>query len=208
MTTNAATDTTQTTQTTQDQGTQQTTQDQQTNADAKPNTDGGKQTGDAGDKGTGAPEKYEAFTLPEGFEYSAEDLTKFTTYAKENGYSQAQAQKAMDREFAVATDVVTELASQHKANLTQWEAEAKADKEIGGANYEANLGIAKKGMEGAGGADMVKLFEDYGLNAHPLVIRYFLKVGKTLSNDTVETGKQEAGTDTRTAAQILFPNMK
>ena len=47
-------------------------------------------------KTEGAPEKYEAFKLPEGFEANEEVLTSFTQLAKDSNLSQESAQKLID----------------------------------------------------------------------------------------------------------------
>lgn len=49
----------------------------------------------------GAPESYEAFTLPEGATFEGESLEQFQSFAKDLNLSQEQAQKLVSREFEV-----------------------------------------------------------------------------------------------------------
>jgi hypothetical protein len=177
-------------------------------ANATNNTDGGKQTGDAGKQGAGAPEKYEAFNMPEGMQLDEAVVGKFAPVAKELGLDQAGAQKMFDFSNRLVLDAVGEMADFHKQTVEGWQNEAKADKEIGGANFDANVALAKTGMEKTGGTDLVNLLEEYGLNAHPLIIRAFRDVGKMVSNDTVETGAQGKGRTEDDKLAARYPSMK
>ena len=98
---------------TSDAGTADTTAATEQQADATAAADAGTQPTDKPAEGAkvdgegtpaedkkeapaGAPEKYEAFTLPEGYEVDEQLLNEFTPTLKELGLTQAAAQKVMD----------------------------------------------------------------------------------------------------------------
>lgn len=114
---------------------------------------------------------------------------------------------------ALLTKVGPVIQAQQHAALTEfysdigglpdtWEAQVKADKEIGGDALGANLAIAAKARD-LGGPEFVKLLNKTGLGNHPAVIKTFLKIGKSLSEDKFITGGN-ASTEAPTAAQRLY----
>jgi len=124
------------------------------------------------------PEKYE-LKLPESSPFVDEDLVLFADEAKTLGLSQDQAQK-----------MVTERAQSVIRVADQYLTELKADKEIGGAQLDANLALARKGRdtlfpEGtAGRALIIGWFERTGLGNHPELVRAFARLGKMTAEDS------------------------
>lgn len=125
-----------------------------------------------------APEKYEAFKLPEGFKLEGDRLEKLHSLAKESGWTQARAQSAVD---TFCADIASSQQAAHAAQVEAWGAQLKSDPEIGGANYEGNLQTAGKAVAKFGGPDMVNLLNETGLGNHPVIVKAFLQVGKAIS---------------------------
>jgi hypothetical protein len=65
------------------------------------------------------------------------------------------------------------------AQVTAWENEIRADPEIGGAELEGNLELARDVLRQYGGPDMAELL-DAGLGSNPAVVRSFVRIGKAL----------------------------
>lgn len=156
-----------------------------------------------------APEKYE-FKAPEGTHLDPAVAEKFSAVAKELNLSQQAAQKVVD-ELAPA------LASAQREAFTKvvdgWVGEAKADKEFGGENFDANLAIAKEGLNFVGSPKLVQFLNQSGLGNHPEIIRAFYKVGQAISEDshvsgtTRPAGGDKGGrTDTERYAAGLYGN--
>ena len=140
-----------------------------------------------------APEKYAAFVAPEGLALDATFLAKFEGVAKGLNLSQAAAQRLV-HELAPAVAQrnaasVTSLAAQAGA---EWLATAKADAALGGEKFEANLVVAKNGLQAVATPEFVKFLQDSHLGNHPEMIRAFYKVGKLTSADSVHV----SGNDT------------
>jgi len=134
-----------------------------------------------------APEKYE-FKAPEGSMIGTEVLGSFETMAREFDLTQDQAQKLI-------TDVTPLLAKQQQARLVEiangWAAESKADKEIGGDKFDANMAIALKSVDTFGTPGLKELLKTSGLGANPDVLKFLYKVGTKLSEDThVSSGRR------------------
>lgn len=177
----------------------------QPNGETKPN---GQEAGEGEDKPQGqegAPEQYEDFTMPEGVAIDTETSGELKVLAKELGLPQASAQKIADLGVKLQQRWATQQSEQLKAAAVQWEADARADKELGGDKFDANLGVAKKAMETFASGEFKKLLDESGLGNHPEVIRTFHRIGKAISEDKVLTGKAPDGAP-RDPAKTLYPN--
>jgi hypothetical protein len=96
-----------------------------------------------------------------------------------------------------------------QATIADWRAKTEADKELGGAAYEQNVGIAKTALKKFGGDAVLDVLEKTGLGNHPEIIRTFLKVGKAMADDSVATNSSTApkGPPDFTSALFAAANM-
>lgn len=171
-------------------------------ADKSKNAEGDKEK-------KGAPEKYE-FKVPEGVALDEALVGEFTPIAKELGLDNDSAQKLVDLYTKTRAADTQKLYDAWAQTHEKWVGDAKADKEFGGANFDASIAIAKKAMTAAvlgGGEKLVEALNVTGAGNHPEVIRFFYKVGKLMSDDKFDTGKSQSGAPADKAA-ALYPSMK
>lgn len=171
-------------------------------ADKSKNAEGDKEK-------KGAPEKYE-FKVPDGVQLDEALITEFTPVAKELNLDNASAQKLVDLYTKTRAADTQKLYDAWAQTHEKWVGDAKADKEFGGANFDASIAIAKKAMTAAvlgGGEKLVEALNVTGAGNHPEVIRFFYKVGKLMSDDKFDTGKSQSGAPVDKAA-ALYPSMK
>jgi len=147
----------------------------------------------------GAPEKYE-FKPTEGIQFDDKVIGKYSEVAKELNLTQDGAQKLLSD---VAPLIAQQQAERFKATIEGWEAEAKADKEIGGDKFAENLSVAKKGIDAHFSPEFVKLLDQTGLGNHPEMIRGFVKIGRLVSQDRFVPGGAGA-TPLGSAADKLY----
>tara|TARA_R110000744_G_scaffold23133_1_gene58788 strand:- start:3132 stop:3773 length:642 start_codon:yes stop_codon:yes gene_type:complete len=154
----------------------------------------------------GAPENYEAFTLPDGFDLDDEMSTQFSEVAKELNLSQDQAQKLVDLQTAAATTAGIKSTEAWSDLKSTWQTEAKSDKEFGGKAFDENIGTAKLALEKYGSDELNSAIELTGMGNHPEFIRLLYKVGLTLKEDKlmVEGGGPVSPIE---RGKILFPDM-
>ena len=154
----------------------------------------------AGAPAATAPTKLE-LKFPEGFK-QAEGLTKLAT---ELGLDSAKAQKLVD---AYAGDASAQQAALAKQQA-DWVAAIKADKDIGGANLEANLAVAKKAVAHFGGADFAQYLNASGLGDHPALVKAFVKIGQAMADDSVagSVGSTASSAPQTDPLQQLYPSM-
>ena len=159
------------------------------------------QTTEGETKAESAPEKYE-LTPAEGAVYDPAVIEAYTDVARELNLSNESAQKLLDK---VAPVMVARQAEQIAAIQEGWRAETTADKEVGGANLEVNLGVAKKALEAFGTPELSTLLKESGLGNHPEVIRLLYRAGTKISQDGFVGGSSStAGTEG--IAAKLYPN--
>ena len=203
-----------------------TTTQQGTGATAQPGSDGaggqGEATGATGtatngdgqkaepkDSGAaGAPEQYQAFALPEGFTLEGERLGKAQEFFKANGWTQEQAQQAVDlySQMAVedASAIQTALETQRQQQIVTWGEEAKAAL---GDKYDETVGYARTAVQAVGDEALTAAFDELGWGNHPALIKafaFFGRIGRDSSSDT--GGSASANSEERDIRMRLYPN--
>lgn len=168
--------------------------------DGKPAEEGKPDT-EKEQKPEGAPEKYE-FKPAEGQALDEVALKEFEPIARELNLTNEQAQKFVD---VYSSKILPQLQQQQVEKWTQqteqWATDVKADKEIGGDNMTANVGLAQKAFDQFGSPELKEYLNTTGLGNHPEIIRAFMKVGKAMSeDDMVMTGNSGQ----RSAAEVLY----
>lgn len=177
---------------------------QQANAEQTPATDeAASETTET--EQVGAPEKYE-FVAPEGVELNPAVMGEFETAARELNLPQEAAQKLVDKMIPVIAKQTQEAQqAMFDAARNAWMEQTKTDKEFGGSKLSESLAKANTALEKTATPELRKLLSETGLSEHPEVIRHFLKLGKTLSDDAfVPSGSATSGN--RDYASTLYPS--
>ncbi len=148
----------------------------------------------------GAPEHY-AFKPVEGIDLSGDVIGRFAEVAKELNLSQEAAQKMLDQ-------VAPAIAHQQHAVLhalnEKWVSEVKADTEIGGDTLDTNLAIARRARDAFGTDGLRTLLNETRLGNHPELVRFFVKVGKAISEDSFVPGGTRPPSGSKDAATVLY----
>lgn len=141
--------------------------------------------------------------FPEGVVTDEALLGKFLPIAKELGLKSDGAQKLVD----LFAETQAAAQTRHMEQITQWAEQAKADKEIGGPAFDANLAVAKKALDRLSSPGLKEMLIKTGLGNHPDMIRAFVKVGKLISEDRLPGGgaSQEAGPSREDLIKEAFP---
>lgn len=149
----------------------------------------------------GAPEKYE-FKAPDGVTLDSEGVQSLSTIAKELNLSQEAAQKFIDLAVKHQAKVTTQSQEAFTKTRAEWIGQIKADKEIGGANYEPNVELARRAIAKFGSPELSEVLNS-GWGDHPAIVKAFVKIGKALAEDRAIDGS--ASTGELTAAQVMYP---
>lgn len=145
-------------------------------------------------------EKYTGFKLPEGLTFDTEKLTEFSTVAKELKLSQEQAQKLVDFQSSYVLQQKEKALSEYQTQVNQWKEETK---KVLGNNLEKDLVLVAKVRDRYGSSNLTKLLDDSGLGNHPEIIKFFVNVGKIVSEDSLDVGKNKT-VESKTIAERLY----
>lgn len=133
-------------------------------------------------KPLGAPEAYADFNLPEGIEIDKGMLDGVKAQFKAAGYTQEQAQAAIDLHIANQTEQQEVFLQTRK----EWVNEIKTDKEFGGDKFDSTVKgaqLALRKFDGDG--QMIQLLETSGFGDHPGVIKFLARIHAAMGEDQV-----------------------
>lgn len=158
------------------------------------------------------PEQYE-LKAPEGFEIDEASLEAATPVFKELGLSNEQADKLMPVAADFAKRLVEQRDQQFLGQILEqrktWLNDAKADKEIGGANWDATMQASARALDQLGfpkGSPLRAALDESGFGNHPEMIRLMAKVGKAIGEDS-DFVRSDANTSVKKSPEeILYPN--
>lgn len=168
---------------------------------------------------TGAPEKYEPYTLPEGLELDEGNVTEFNTIAKTLNLSQAQAQQLVDfhvKSMQAAQDAPAQL---WKDTQAEWTKTVVNDPNLGtGKDLKPEV-VARVGklIDSLGelAAPFRKAMDYTGIGNHPDFVRAFDALAQRMTEGTHVTGggpsphgQTKPGTSVKPSpAQAMYPNL-
>lgn len=109
----------------------------------------------------------------------------FKAWAKEAKVEGKSAQTLVDLVIARSKAHEEAQTAAYAKQDAEWKQQLADDKEIGGAHLEANRALAAKAIERLGSPGLRQLLEKSGLGNHPDLVRFAVKVGKALSEDSI-----------------------
>lgn len=166
----------------------------------------------------GVPETgtYADFTLPDGATADPVLQESFTGLAKELGLNQEGAQKLVDYKSQIDQHQI-KLWGNH---LTELKSLSQSDPVVGGANYTPAVAAGRasiaKFMSGPAPAEgqlpeaaaFRKMLNDYGVGAHPLMIRYMSRVGAAMGETPAIGNGGGAGVVDRPLHELMYKDDK
>ncbi|CAI3798653.1 hypothetical protein GLGCALEP_02140 [Pseudomonas sp. MM221] len=148
------------------------------------------------------PEAYAFKDLPEGYAMSDQQLAEVSPLFKELGLTQEQADKlvAFDAKRTLAAEQAG--LEQRQGLVTGWEKSLREDAAFGGANFDANVGVAQKALAQFGTPELSTMLKESGLGSHPEVVRLFHRIGQQLAEGQLHSG---SGNQSRkTDAEVFY----
>lgn len=168
-------------------------------------------------KPEGAPEKYEDFKVPEGFEFEPEGLKAAQDLFKSLNLPQAAAQQIVDL-HAKELKAALEASVNEVDNMREgWRKEILADPEIGGKLKEVKATVGRA-IDQHLGATLGPAFREAmdltGAGDHPAFIRGFYKFAQLVTEGRhvsgggpSEHGQRAPGRPAGTGAAAMYPNL-
>ena len=164
-----------------------------------------------------APEQYADFTLPEGVQLGEAGLAEFKSFAKEQDLTQEQAQKVLEFGAAQFREKLNGPYHEWSEMQRRWQAEVKADPDIGGTKFEQSIKDAAlvfvpgESNPFVGSADEAKALRE-ALNAtgagnNPAMVKLFVKMGRLLAEPGPMSGKPTAVDKQGDLLARMYPTM-
>ncbi len=144
------------------------------------------------------PDKYE-LKLPDGSLIDAGYLQRIEAEAKNRGLSQEDAQSLVTSESTAAE-------GRRNAQADAWEADTRADPEIGGESFNETAELGKRFVEKFASPVLIAELDRWGLGSHPEFVRMCAKAGKAMTEDTLVNGVNINVKKQLSAAQKMYPN--
>lgn len=143
----------------------------------------------------GAPEKYEAFTAPEGFTIPEGMEPAISNLGKKFNLSQEGTQALLNHFSAEIEPILQADREKAWSNVRAgWKDQLAADPELGGAEHAAKMAIADRAFNTFLPETARAVLNEYGLTDHPEFRRLMYKVGMSIREDTfVPGGAQQTG---------------
>ena len=171
----------------------------------------------AGAKPAGAPEKYEAFKVPEGFTLDEAVSKEAGDIFKNLGLDQAQGQSLVDFYIAKTKEAAEAPYNEYLKMREGWQNDVKADPEIGSRLPQVKETVARA-LDSLGDAKLATDFRAAmdltGAGDHPAFIKAFYKLAQQVTEGKAVKGggpspAGQKGPDTPppTAARALYPNL-
>lgn len=171
-------------------------------------------------KPEGAPEKYEAFKAPEGYEINPKVMEEATAVFKELNLPQPTAQKLVDFYSKTLIESAQASAQAFKDTRAGWVKEANAIPELAGGLGPGGKVITAVGrmLDQIGDAKLVGDFKQAmdmtGAGDNPAFIRVMYQLAQRLGEGTPVSGNSPApqgqsapGSARKSAAQEIYPNL-
>lgn len=148
------------------------------------------------------PEQY-ALKNPDGSPLDEQVLGSYADVARELGVKPDVAQTMLDR---VAPVIAERQAQRFQALKDGWQAELKADPEVGGTKLAETETLVAKVLDSIpGGKEVRTLLNESGLGQHKAIAKLFRNIGSRISDDSFSGGDPAAVNDPRAWAKNRYP---
>lgn len=161
--------------------------------------------------GEKAPEKveYSDLKLPDGIKADDPLVEAFAATASEKGIPQEMAETLIAAMAPKVNEMLRAPQEAWKTITNDWQAQIKADPEVGGTNYAAMQTTVAKLLRDPAYCDpgIVEALDMTGFGNHPAAVRTFYRIAKALTEGTpVAPGKPAPSAPA--PWDVMFPNSK
>lgn len=141
-------------------------------------------------------------TLAEDTPLDEEGLKGYRALAQEYQLEPKAAQAVLD----FYAERVEALAQEQAEQVAAWAEATRKDGEIGGDKLTASLALAHKARDAFGSPELMQALDATGLSNHPAVVKFFVKAGAAISEDTLIASRASGSSGPVDMAKTLFPN--
>lgn len=152
---------------------------------AKPESDEDKKKREEKEDQPVDPTSYELVEIPEGFELDPSIDKEFREFAASRKWSKDDVKELS----AMQVKLYAKQSEAHADRVAAWADEVKADKEIGGRDFDANAAKAREAKLAFFSPEFDKMLDKTGLGNHPDMIKGLVRIGKAMGEMGTLPGK-------------------
>jgi hypothetical protein len=162
---------------------------------AKESSDGDKQKAEADGEGSDEEGEVEVFTaesfeMPEGIEVDQVKMDEFLELANNSEMTAKEKNQAFINLYSKRqTEAVENQTNQWEEVRKEWREASEKHEVYGGKNYKENKAVMLQTLSHFGNKDLVEMGNHFGWMDNPDFQLFLYKVGGTLSEDQLATGK-------------------
>jgi hypothetical protein len=131
------------------------------------------------------PTSYELVEIPEGFELDPAIDKEFREFAASRKWSKEDVKELS----AMQVKLYAKQSEAHAERVAGWAEEVKADKEIGGRDFDVNAAKAREAKLAFFPPEVDAILDKTGLGNHPGFIKGFVRIGKAMGEMGTLPGK-------------------
>lgn len=148
-----------------------------------------------------APEAY-ALKAPEGVTLPPESIKAVEDLARKLDLPNDQAQALLEHQVGLEGAIVEKQLAALETSRGKWLEDVRADKEIGGANFQATAEDCRRAVDKFAPKELKELLDATGYGNHPAFVRFAAAIGKAMREDVM--GGQSRGESQRSLAERLY----
>lgn len=149
-----------------------------------------------------------ALKVPDDSFLKPSEVEQIKSYAKEKGLTNDQAQELLNQRHDAIQEFVKDRQAENAQVQAQWLEQVKSDPEIGGEAFGQNVEIAKRALDKWASPEIRQYLEETQLGNNPNVVKFFVRIGKAMANDTLVVPGAQSGASGKTAEERMYPNHK
>jgi len=150
------------------------------------------------------PEKYD-LKLPEGTHLDKSVVDRIATEAREQGLSNEQAQKLLEREHGAIASYISQAKSQWEQRQSAWVQEVEKDTEVGGDHFKESVAISNTLINKFGSDALKNELRVSGYGNHPELVRFCTRIAKEMGiqGDSFVSGNAQ-GTKQKSLEEVFY----
>ena len=133
-----------------------------------------------------------------------EYVTQFQEDAIAAGLSKDEAKDLLDTQYRAVKEYSDRNTQSVEKAKQEWREMSRADKEIGGDNFNKTAELSRRVVERFGNEAFKTLLNQSGFGNYPEVLRFLSKIGAAFSEDQLRPGNASSGGVTKSREEILF----
>jgi hypothetical protein len=155
------------------------------------------------------PTKYE-LKIPDGSGLDPAFSESLSSFAKDKGLSNEQAQAVLERESKLLTDdrqaQLQAMETDYQKKVEGWKEQNKNDKDIGLTAFNESAAKADKALEFLFDPETRKALTSQHVISMPGIFKGLVKLGGAMANDKLVTSQQRPINAPKSDAELFYPS--